>query len=248
MSYHNWSAVCPSCSTQTGSSSQACPNCGKVAVLFQRAYQGVRGYGGWESRTFKCSNCQTEFDNMRCPNCDALVGGVTKGHTDASSVLKLLAFIALIVVAFLFLWGFKSCSAADNKQENHGSAASGLSAPRYDRQPFPAGNFSSEGDIRSIVQAFTDNWNKHDVADIRSLWCSSNAPDPMVLGKQIDRYGHIDTLVKDIGGSGREASAEVTINSSNAGGEVEPWWFVNEGGSWKPCNVSFIWNRLPAGQ
>ena len=101
---------------------------------------------------------------------------------------------------------------------------------------------SSECDIRSVVSAFTDDWNKADVTAIRSLWCSGTAPDATILGKQIGWYGHIETSVRDVGGSGDEASAEITVATSH-GGEKEPWWFVNEGGRWKPCKVSFIWTN-----
>ncbi len=101
---------------------------------------------------------------------------------------------------------------------------------------------SSERDIRSVVSAFTDDWNKADVTAIRSLWCSGTAPDATILGKQIGWYGHIETSVRDVGGSGDEASAEITVATSH-GGEKEPWWFVNEGGRWKPCKVSFIWTN-----
>jgi hypothetical protein len=102
---------------------------------------------------------------------------------------------------------------------------------------------SPEGDIRAVVKAFTDDWNKPDVTAIRSLWCSGTAPDATILSKQIDWYGHIETSVSDIGGSGDKASAEVTVTSSNTGGEKEPWYFLNEGGSWKPCKTSFLWTR-----
>ncbi|WP_156675756.1 hypothetical protein [Mycobacterium sp. E183] len=134
-------------------------------------------------------------------------------------------------------------TSSDHHQGNN--ADSSLSQPSggpYARRPFPAGNFPAEADISSVVQTFTDNWNRSDVTAIRSLWCSGRAPDATILSKQIGWYGRIQTSVSRIGGAGDEASAAVVVTTSH-GGETEDWWFVNEGGHWKPCKSSFIWTQ-----
>ena len=135
-------------------------------------------------------------------------------------------------------------TSGDHKQANNGdpSYAQPSGGP-YARNPFPAGNFPAEADIRSVVQTFTDDWNRSDVTAIRSLWCSGSAPDATILGKQIGWYGQIHTSVSSIGGAGDEASAAVAVTTSSHGGEREDWWFLNEGGHWKPCKSSFIWTQ-----
>jgi hypothetical protein len=146
-----------------------------------------------------------------------------------------LGTVAMIIgLAFVAWWAYGHFFSGQHSTDQ----SFGPSAHR----PFPAGNFTSEGDIRSVVQAFTDDWNRSDVTAIRSLWCSGSVPDATILSKQIGWYGHIETSVKDIGRSGDKASAQITVTTSH-GGEVEPWFFVNEGGSWKPCSVSFIWTQ-----
>src|SRR5947209_1979689 len=152
--------------------------------------------------------------------------------TRRSSKLGTLAMI--IGLAFVAWWAYghffsgQSSSSSSPSGPHATDKSFGPSAHR----PFPPGNFSSEGDIRSVIQAFTDDWNRSDVTAIRSLWCSGSVPDATILSKQIGWYGHIETSVKDIGRSGDKASAQITISTSH-GGEVEPWFFVNEGGSWK---------------
>jgi hypothetical protein len=103
----------------------------------------------------------------------------------------------------------------------------------------------SDDGIRSVMKAFTDDWNKPDVVGIRQLWCSSGVPDSNTLSRQVDRFGHIETSVRNINMSGDNATAEVAVNSSNAGGEIDTWSFFNEGGSWKVCKTNFIWDRVP---
>jgi hypothetical protein len=150
----------------------------------------------------------------------------------------ILAVIGVLVVAWL---AYKQFSSEPSGQHSTDQSF-GPSAHR----PFPAGNFSSEGDIRSVMQAFTDDWNRSDVTAIRSLWCSASVPDATILSKQIGWYGHLETSVTDIGASGDKASAEITVTYAgprSQGGEKDPWFFVNEGGSWKPCSVSFIWTQ-----
>jgi hypothetical protein len=110
----------------------------------------------------------------------------------------------------------------------------------------PPGQSPSGRDIRSVVKAFTDDWNKADVTAIKSLWCSGNAPDATILRKEIDWFGHIETSVSDIGGSGDKASADIKATFSGpggTGGSMDTWYFLNEGGSWKPCDTAFIWDN-----
>jgi hypothetical protein len=182
------------------------------------------------------------FNDAICGNCNTMIGAVAH-----SQGFPLVMVICLGVVAFVIFGGLGSwLTSPDEKQPNGHKSAFEQPAWPSAREPFTPGNLPSEGDIRSVVKAFTDDWNKSNVTDIRSLWCSRTAPDATVLSKQIDWYGHIETSVRDIGGSGDEASAEITVTTSH-GGEMEPWWFVKEGGSWKPCKVSFLWDRVPPG-
>jgi hypothetical protein len=164
-------------------------------------------------------------------------GGSSRQPTRRGSKLGTVAMI--IGFAFVAWWAYGHFFSGQSPSGQHATDQSfGPSAHR----PFPPGNFSSEGDIRSVMQAFTDDWNRSDVTAIGSLWCSGSVPDATILTKQIGWYGHIETSVKDIGRSGDKASAQITVTTSH-GGEVEPWFFVNEGGSWKPCSVSFIWTQ-----
>jgi hypothetical protein len=163
--------------------------------------------------------------------------GSSQQPTRRSSKLGTVAMI--IGLAFVAWWAYGHFFSGQSPSgQNATDQSFGPSAHR----PFPPGNFSSEGDVRSVMQAFTDDWNRSDVTAIRSLWCSGSEPDATILSKQIGWYGHIETSVKDIGRSGDKASAQITVTTSH-GGEVEPWFFANEGGSWKPCSVSFIWTQ-----
>ncbi len=150
-----------------------------------------------------------------------------------SGGIRTVAVIAVLAVAGLLVY----------KHFSSGQSSSGQSSSGQ----FPPGNLSSEGDIRSVVEAFAADWNKADVTAIRSLWCSGTALDTTTLSKQIDWYGHIETSVSDIGGSGDEATATVKVTSSNAGGDRDTWHFLREGGSWKPCKTVFLWSRVPPG-
>jgi hypothetical protein len=238
MSYEKWSAVCPRCSTQNTSENDPCSNCGNGPVLFQeyrrRAYQ-------WDiPRAFQCRRCGTTFNDMRCRKCDTLIGGVT-----SSKAFPLGMFVFLGVVAVTIFGGLGSWLTSSNGSSSGQHSTEKTFGPSAHR-PFPPGSLPSEGDIRSVMQAFTDGWNRSDVTAIRSLWCSRSVPDATILSKQIGWYGHIETSVTDIGGSGGQASAEITVTHvgpRSQGGEKEPWFFVNEGGSWKPCSVSFIWTQ-----
>jgi len=238
MSYEKWSAVCPRCSTQNTSENDPCSNCGNGPVLFQEYRR--RPYEWDIPRTFQCRRCGTTFNDMRCRNCDTLIGGVTGSNAFPVGMLIFLGVVAVVIFGGLGSWLTSSDGNHDNKLPPRPSPGQYI-YPSV-REPFSPGSLPSEDGIRSVVNAFTDDWNQSNVTGIRSLWCSGTAPDANILSKQIDSYGRIGTSVRNIGGAGDEASAEVTVTTSH-GGEMEPWWFVNEGGSWKPCKSTFIWTQ-----
>jgi hypothetical protein len=238
MTYQSWKAVCPRCSEQNSSALTPCTNCGKGPILYE-----LNKYYQRRWTNFKCQTCHVVYNNTLCRKCGTDISGTVSGGSSIGTVLKVVG--AGFVLLILWAW-FTNSDDNGNKQGQGYNPSSPKSFGPSAHRLFPPGNFSSEGDIRSVMQAFTDDWNKSDVTAIRSLWCSASVPDATILSKQIGWYGHIDTSVTDIGRSGDKASAEITVTYAgphSQGGEKEPWFFVNEGGSWKPCSVSFIWTQ-----
>jgi hypothetical protein len=235
MTYQSWKAVCPRCSEQNGSALTPCTNCGKGPVLYE-----LNKYYQRRWKNFKCQTCNVVHSNVLCLKCGADIAGTVSGGSSIGTLLKLIG--AGFVLLILWAW-FTNSDDNGNKQGQGYNPSSPKSFGPSAHRPFPPGNFSSEGDIRSVMQAFADDWNRSDVTAIRSLWCSASVPDATILSKQIGWYGQIETSPRNIGGVGDQASADVRITTSKAGGEDLPWFFVNEGGSWKPCSVSFIWTQ-----
>jgi hypothetical protein len=237
MTYQSWKAVCPRCSEQNGSALTPCNNCGKGPIVYE-----LNKYYQRRWKNFKCQTCNVVYNNVLCLKCGADISGTVSGGSSIGTVLKVVG--AGFVLFMLWAW-LTNSDDNGNKSQGYKPSSPNSFGPSAHRL-FPPGSFSSEGDIRSVMQAFTDDWNKSDVTAIRSQWCSASVPDATILSKQIDWYGHIETSVRDIGGSGDEASAEVAVTYAgprSQGGLDLPWFFVNEGGSWKPCRVSFIWTQ-----
>jgi hypothetical protein len=231
--YKAWSATCAGCSTQNGSSVTPCTNCGRGPLL-----AWITQY----RRIFLCQYCGEKFNNAICVNCGMLVGARARRNPST-----LAALVGVVAILALLYWQFRSCGSSSDQTAGHNPSTP---QPTYAREPFSPGNFAAEGAIRSAVQEFTDDWNSSNAAGIKAMWCSSakHPPDTTVVSKQIIWFGQIETSVKEIGGSGNEASADVTVMSANRGGQRLDWWFVKEGGRWKPCDVSFLWTKVPPGQ
>jgi hypothetical protein len=157
-------------------------------------------------------------------------GSAGQGYTVGPLPRRKWPFVAAAAVAAIIGVGY----IAQKVSHSVGSPLSGLAT---------AFNSSGdEGQIKQVVQAWTDAFNNRDLAGMQSAMCSGSAADlPSNVFQLRDRYGPFTNSVSNVKVSGDRATATVTStwsNSNGTGGERFDDSFAVESGAWKICHIT----------
>jgi hypothetical protein len=146
-------------------------------------------------------------------------------RADPSSGITIGAVVAIAVISIACFLGYKFFFATP---ENHQVAAG----------PVIAGS-GDEDQIKNLVQMWTDDFNNHDLAGMRSLMCSG-AQLPRDVFALRDKVGNFTNQVTNIVVSGDQATAVVRSTWSgpgNTGGEQFDNSYARENGTWRICHT-----------
>jgi hypothetical protein len=164
------------------------------------------------------------------PTADPIVPEPAMWVTPRTAASSTVTIKAIGAVALVLIGGFSAYKLLSGKSEDHQ-----ISGNSDEHQT--SGN-SDQGQIKQLVQTWTNDLNNRDPAGLTSLMCSGSASQlPHDVFYTRDKIGPLSSAASNIDVSGDRATATIISTWSNGTHNSETDTYGKENGSWRICHT-----------